>query len=53
MKNCLAHGCSVRIIGARKKGTRGPPDLEQNWENKEQNGGKKLQNWASLGCGNS
>ena len=37
------------IIGATKKGTRG----EQNWENKEQNGGKKFQNGAFLGYGNS
>ena len=43
-------------IGATKKGTRGgpgPPNKEQNWENKEQNGGKKFQNWAFLGYGNS
>ena len=33
--------------GAR--GAQGPPNKEQNWENKEQNGGKKLQNWAFLG----
>ena len=26
--------------------------LGQNWENKEQNGGKKLQKGAFLGCGN-
>ena len=32
------------IIGATKKGTRGgpgPPNKEQNWENKEQNGAKR------------
>ena len=29
-----------------------PPNKEQNWENKEQNGGKKLQKGAFLGCGN-
>ena len=43
-------------IGATKKGpwgALGPPNKEQNWENKEQNGGKKLQNCAFLGCGNS
>ena len=36
-------------IGTTKKGTRGglgPPNKEQNW-------GKKLQNGAFLGCGNS
>ena len=40
------------FIGATKKGTRGalgPPKKEQNWENKEQNQGKKLQNCAFLG----
>ena len=35
-----------RSIGAMKKGTRGGV---QNWENKEQNGGKRLQNGAFLG----
>ena len=34
------------IIGAMKKG---PANKEQNWENQEQNGGKKLQNWAFFG----
>ena len=32
--------------GATKKG----PNMEQNLENEEQNVGKKLQNWAFLGC---
>ena len=44
------------FIGATKKGTRGalgPPKKEQNWENKEQNGGKKFKNGAFLGYGNS
>ena len=39
-----------------KKGTRGalgPPNKEQNWENKEQIWGKKFQNGAFLGYGNS
>jgi len=31
----------------------GPPNKEQNWENKEQNVGKKFQNGAFLGYGNS
>ena len=35
-------------IGAMKKGAK-----VQNWENKDQNVGKKLQNWAFLGCDNS
>ena len=34
----------IAFIGATKKGTRGglgpPPNKEQNWENKEQNGKK-------------
>ena len=34
-------------------GALGPPNKEQYLENKEQNGGKKLQNWTFLGCGNS
>ena len=37
----------------RDQGGPWPPNKEQNWENKEQNVGKKLQNWAFLGCGNS
>ena len=56
MKNAKYNYFMKLNIGATKKGTRGglgPPDKEQNWENKEQNGGKKLQNWAFFGCGNS
>ena len=41
------------IIGAMKKGARGPPNEEQKWENKEQNVDKKLQILAFLGCDNS
>ena len=39
----------IQFIGATKKGT----NKEQNWENKEHNGGKKFQNGAFLGYGNS
>ena len=37
----------------RDLGGPGPPKKEQNWENKEQNGGKKFQNGAFLGYSNS
>ena len=40
----------VNFIGATKKGAR---NKEQNLENKEKNGGKKMESWAFLGRGNS
>ena len=40
------------IKGAKKERAR-PPNKEQNWENKEQNGGKKLPRVHSAGSGTS